>query len=482
MEFSVKIGPAYSSIEPPPSVKFAEPLKYVAKDFEVGGPLGYREQAHEYSTWTFDKEDRLLIQTPALQVVTDALLAEGHEVKQKDFRKPSNRLKPDEDVVALTRGEDRTMVRAIEGCYRGQVEVRSFNQTVAALLLIVRLFPKARILILVPTNSMARNLVHHLKPELGGRIRRRRPNEKPAAKGCLVSTFALFRFWSQHYPDEGEPDRNWDLILLPDPLRSLGKVALAALVRFSFLACRLYSFIQPQAALSQRERVQLTAVSGPLIYRVPKVRVGTQLLWVDVPNCGVVRWTSPLEWKREAYWHNTCRNEFVAAVARAFSRGDVGKLRKLGVRVEGGVPDTRGGKSPVVAVLVESSEHGRELQKLLGWPVFSYPSSTSETQQERTPGVIVTATRAERRGLTPDVMVVASGSPALLNLERAWPKTTEFDDSEVLVVDFRDGYDAKMKSAADDRAKDSEQRGWMSYRVAENPAKVTSINLTNSNK
>lgn len=471
MKYVVRIGPAYSSIEPTPAVKFGEPLEYVAKSFELGGPLGYREQTHEYCTWTFDENDTLLVQTTALPIVTEALLAEGHQVKQKDFRKLNKRLKPDEDVVALTRGEDLTMVRAIEGSYRGQVEVRSFDETMAALLLIIRLFPKARVLILVPTNSMARDLVHHLKPTLGGRIRRRRPNEKPSAKGCLVSTFAVFRHWNQHFPDEGERDRNWDLILLPDPLRSLGNVALAALVRFSFLACRLYSFIQPQAALSQRERVQLTAVSGPLIYRVPRVRVGTQLLWVDVPICGLVPWTSPIEWKRDAYWHNTCRNEFVAAVARAFSRRDIAKLRKLGVRIEGGVPDTRGGKAPVVAVLVESTEHGRELQKLLGWPLFAYPPSNSETQQERTPGVIVTATRAERRGLTPDVMVVASGSPAKLNLEKAWPKTSEFDDSDVLMVDFRDGYDAKMKSAAADRAKDSEQRGWTNYRVAENQRK-----------
>ena len=469
MEYTVKLGTGFSTIFPPPSFEFAQLFRYQVKKFECGGPLGYRELKETHEPWTV-VDDELVLPTPLMSLLQQCLTSNGHAVHVTDWRQASKRLELDEDVKDMARGDDRTVVRAVEAHDRGQIEVCGFLATVAAIVLITRLFPRARFLILVPTTSLVRDLAYYLKDELadefGSRLQVRLPNRVPPmarANMVLISTPAVYRNWQQSHQDdvdEGQ-DHNWDIILLPDPLRSLGTVALAALSRFSFLDCRVYSFVPRQTKLRSRERVLLTAISGPLVYRVPGLKVGTQTAWLDAPATKPQSTDSPVERKRHAYWGNRRRNEYVAAVARAFSTGDIRRLRKYGIPIQNDLPLVRGDDSPKVVVLVESSEHGRAMQELLpGWPLYTRYDRSPKTTAAGMLGSIVTATRAEQRGLTPDVLVVASGAPALLDLERAWPTTEGFDDCDVLVIDFNNESDPTMREAAALRQKQSLRRGW----------------------
>jgi hypothetical protein len=400
MKFLVTLGTGNASIEPDPPVESLKQFEYSAQVAEPIGPGGYLVTRELIKGWRRDPNSKLLLPTPLMPWLIDNLRMDGNRVKVRDLRQPPERLVFDEEVLSETRGEERVLAKAIQSHDRAQLEVRSFEDTLNLIALIAQLYPFARILILVPSQTQARDSVWHLRQKHQLRVRLRGTSQWPTAQRLLISTFGPFRFWSQTHPDEKTEkgtDHDWDVVLLPDPLRSLSSVACNAMAKFSCLDCNVYSFIPQRANLSRGDRIVLTAICGRLAYTIPGARVGTQMLWVDVPTGKIVSGT-PLEWKRGAYVHNARRNQFVAAVARAFSRGDIGKLKKYGVRVRNDTPDTRGGKTPSVAVLVESTEHGRELQNLLGWPLFSYPGDTTEKQHEQTPGCIVTAIRLPFHG------------------------------------------------------------------------------------
>lgn len=469
MKFYVTWGTGFSSIFPPPPSELIQLFNYTIKEFDCSGPLGYHGHVITYSYATL-QDNEVVLPTPLMAQLVELLQTSGSSIEPTDLRHANKRLEVNQDVLDMTRGDDREVARAVAAHPKGQIEVRGFSATVAAIVLITRLFPRARCLILVPNKSLIRNLAYFLQGQLadefGSRLKAHLQHGFPpmaSANMVLLSTLATYRHWQQSHEDNvgTNRDHNWDVILVPDPLRSLGSVAVAALSRFSNLDCRVYSFVPRGTKFSPRERVLLTAISGPLVYRVPGTKVGTQTVWLNTPDTKPQPNDLPVEWKRHAYWGNRRRNEYVAAVARAFSTGDIRRLRKHGVPIQNNLPLIRGDGSPRVVVLVECSEHGRAMQELLpGWPLFTRYAQSPETTAAGTLGAIVTATRAERRGLTPDVLVVASGAPAQLGLERAWPTTDDFDDRDVLVVDFNDDSDRIMQEAAELRRKQCLQRGW----------------------
>src|SRR4051812_31254125 len=93
----------------------------------------------------------------------------------------------------------------------------------------------------------------------------------------------------------------------------------------------------------------------------------TRVLLMRTRPCPVSPHWDGLEWKRRALWYNERRNEVIAQAALALREQDMKKLRQLGVHVQSEMlPRGRVGKK--VVVLVESTEHGEALLRLLpGW-------------------------------------------------------------------------------------------------------------------
>src|SRR5438045_3325089 len=76
---------------------------------------------------------------------------------------------------------------------------------------------------------------------------------------------------------------------------------------------------------------------------------------------------SALRRKRRTIWHNWMRNRLVARVAKASLAQDKQELRSLGIRWR----DKQGIWTHRVVVLVESTEHAKEMSKLLrDWEVL----------------------------------------------------------------------------------------------------------------
>ena len=122
---------------------------------------------------------------------------------------------------------------------------------------------------------------------------------------------------------------------------------------------RVYSFVQPGMCLGRRGRLRLEILSGPS-FTVSAPELGVRVLWLPTPDSALIdREATALAFKRKAYWRNTNRNDFIAAVARTFAKQDLGKLGEYGVPFQGYEAVLRNAPLTNVAVLVASTEQAR---------------------------------------------------------------------------------------------------------------------------
>ena len=117
------------------------------------------------------------------------------------------------------------------------------------------------------------------------------------------------------------------------------------------------------ARLGRRDRIRLEAMSGEVIYHLAPQRAGVQVLWLPTPSCKAInKDATALTFKRWAYWRNSRRCDYIAAVARAFANGDLEKLASYGVPFRGEKPLVRIPGTP------RSSCWWRLRNRLASWP------------------------------------------------------------------------------------------------------------------
>jgi len=209
-------------------------------------------------------------------------------------------------------------------------------------------------------------------------------------------------------------------------------------------------------------------MAGPVIHQLGQERAGVRLVWLksaDSPK--IDKDVSTLTFKRAAFWHNTNRNDQVAAVARAFADQDAEKLSEYGVLMRGGrlllrhAPDTK------IAVLVASTEQAREVSKRLpGWNVVHLAPTkagkgtqgTKMVQQEPK-GTIISEAAAGKQVLEADVVIRAGGSMGRMCF-KDFPPVLDKDKRDVILVDFIDGFDQRAAQESNRRRREYELLGW----------------------
>lgn len=180
-----------------------------------------------------------------------------------------------------------------------------------------------------------------------------------------------------------------------------------------------------------------------------------RVLMIQLPPCPVsARWTA-LKRKRRLLWHNDRRNAPVAAVAKALRGRDKLALAEFGLQLDD-LPNGRVGKK--IVVLVESTEHGKELLAWLpGWEMLdAIPAEIVDGYEpddidgEKPPaGYIATLVYAVRYGTKAGVLVRATGGRGRLALE-VMPR---------LLFDFHDRHDVRAEMETLARMKDYQERG-----------------------
>ena len=426
---------------------------------QVGGPRGHQFRHRPYRLYTIDEEYRLVTFAGLVPRLKGALEAASWHVEITDVTTRAAPLLLDRQLLASAQDEDKDYLEALTGSLRGQVLYHAGWQLGQLLLLARRAYPQARTLIVTPNRPQALSLAQRLGPRL--------PNQLSAAAGqgfhpgcrVLINTMQQFR------PAMDDPD-TFRLVLLVDADRIVrAAVSAEALGRMG--QRRIYGFVRSDQRLSQRERLEVEAVCGPVVYEVPGVYGRTarvQVVLAEPPWTPLPFTTTALAFKRKTLWHNRQRNEAVAGLALALAAGRDEDLRRQGIlHPNGRLPAPNLGGRRVV-VLVETTEHGLALTALLpDWPLFT--ASTASTG-ERLPDAglpqhsMITQVVASRLSHIPaDVLIWAGGGQGSLEL-RGFPPIAIAGRQKVVVIDFADDGNEAAEADTRSRLRNYLRRGW----------------------
>ncbi|MCY2986995.1 MAG: hypothetical protein NTY19_03895 [Planctomycetota bacterium] len=445
-------------------------LEYDIAVFEEGGPLGYQEHQERVPMHGVRLDRQGYFGTGLVPRVARVLTQHGYRVKIVDHRDyGTRRFAVDEKYMRLLHGEDRRLANAVRREPVGQIEVKDFRDLIQTMRLIIELYPHARVLIPVASKDMTRKIrvkVDTAATDFPVRIIGQTWPEQPWR--CAVCTFQSIATCRTE---------DWDIVLLPEAVRSMSDTGGKALAQFhgpyDRKVWRVYSFIQPGVRLGRRGRMRLEAITGELIYQRSPEQAKVQVLWLPTPGCAPIpRDATALVFKRKAYWHNDRRNDYIAGVARAFARMDVQKLRKYGVPFADEEPVLRHAPGTRIAILVASTEQAREMAKRLpDWKVLNAATdgqkTESETEGEVPAGSIVTEMWAAENGMDADVIIRAGGSSGQLCLKGLPPLLQPEERRNVIMVDFKDEFDDRGARDAKQRTREYETLGWEAEMMSE---------------
>ena len=456
-----------------PAVPLLAPyLEYRTTRFEKGGKLGYQEYEESDYLWGPDIRGGIGVPTGLVPRALQVLAENGYEVASKDHRRFGKRFAIDRKFLKGLGDEDRRLVDLVRQNPLGQIEVAAFNDLIAAMRLIIYTYPQAHVLIPVATKTLARKIRQKLNEAVMDfdvrLLGRSWPTPTPR---CLVCTYQ---------PLSACCREDCDIILLPDAASLPSQRGQGGIATVNSPGTderhRVYSFFAQGMRLGHIGRLYLEAMSGPVIYHRSPARTRVRVLWLPSPRCPAIdKEVQALEFKREAYWRNDRRNDYVAAVARAFASMDTPKLRKYGVPSFGDDAVLGPASTPVVMVLVASTEQGRELlNRLPGWKLFdAVPEhggpDTALAGDKPLTRWIVTETKASQNMIDADVIIRAGGSLGTRCLQ-GLAQQDDWDAGDIILVDFADGFSAR---AAEDARRRRREYDLLGFEASESTGSAT---------
>ncbi|MBI1248164.1 hypothetical protein GC197_10035 [bacterium] len=445
-----------SLVSPDPSRKV---LRDVAeceyRSFKTNDKGQIKDFRERYKLHDRNLDGRLVIPTGLVSKLTERLALQGIAVEIDDRREY-----PKQQVMPLAVPQscdpiDSLRLHAIRGNPLGQIEVEDSSETYDWIALILRVFPKAKVLIAVPTKRKAWRLQQELQgrvPKASIQIKKTGWPAKPPH--CLIANSAFLASC---------PNEKFDIVLLPTTSVVSHSTWLSGMHGFIKAPYRLYGFVERGTTFSKYEEIVWESVSGPVIHqrRAPAAEV----LWLPAPHWNVTdhdRRTQ--EWKHAVYCKNDRRNEFIAGVGNAFARQDIKKLRKLGVPFYGEVPNVPAWGTHKIVMLAESTEHAKELLKWLpSWRLQSHAQEPGKVDGEmRAVGMIMTTTFAATMGIEADVVIQAAGGLGIGQFQRSIAEVPPLDEETIpaLIVEFTDEHDDLTKQDAESRARMYRKFGW----------------------
>ena len=246
---------------------------------QVGGPEGHQFRHRPYRLYTIDEEHRLITFAGLVPRLQGALEAAGSRVEITDVTTRAAPLLPDRQLLASTQDEDKDYLEALTGSLRGQVVYHAAWQLGQLLLLARRAYPQARTLVVTQNRRQVRALAQRLRSHL--------PNQLSTAAGqgfdpgCRVLIITMQQF----HQAMDDPD-TFGLVLLVDADRIVrAAVSAEALGRMG--QHRMYGFVRSDLRLSERERLELEAICGPVVYEVPGVfgrNAQVQVVFAEPPG------------------------------------------------------------------------------------------------------------------------------------------------------------------------------------------------------
>jgi hypothetical protein len=441
----------------------ADELACTATQYSAGGPLGYQRQTRRLLLVRPDDEGGLLVPTGLVDVVRRRLIQAGFQVRVDDRRCFEARLTPCQEALDAAHPADRGLLRAVVQEPRMLIEAGGRTDLVRKMALICKLFPQARVLLALNAGRRQLRALRRSLRDAGAPFHGVADYPWSFEGGRLAASLADFDLHN---------GVDFDLVLFADALQALGPAHDEAFVRLGHQ--RVYGFVAPGLPLSAGSRLRLLERFGPFVYPAPDPRgaeAAVSVYWLEPSWVSPVGDVGALQRKRRAFWHNGLRNDDIAAVARALRDRDDRFVAERGLLLaEDDCTSYPGRAGRTVAVLVESTQHGRELlRRLPGWalrdavpvPPGCRPRLLDPLEWGLFDQTIITyAVAARERVLDVDVLVCAGPEwpPALAGF---LPRSLR-PGRRVLLVDLADDVDGAARAAVRRRLRDHAARGWAS--------------------
>ncbi len=438
----------------PPVLLLEEHLFYKVCEFEQAGASGHRRVDTERFLYTFDHKGRLAVPVGLLSRCRALLEEHGYRVKVEDLRQYRHRLhEVDLEFLRGNDGDDRKFLEALIQQPMGQIEARNFKEMVQRITQIRELYPKARIVVSVPTRREAWKLWRTLEDDLDEHVGLAAAGLARHGHRCVVCTYC-------HLPLAHDAD----ILVLPDAESATRD--LPAREATGGIFPRIYGFVQPRRQTHRQTAMLLEALCGPVVYTVTAAATSVRVLMMRTPFCRRVEAVAGLQRKRKAYWRNKPRNKFIASLVQAFVDRDRKELRRLGILAYLANPKTSF-RGRGLTIVVESTEHGRELLSLIPSAIM-VDAVPRETDEETDPAaamssgpVIVAAVVAATAGINTDVVIRASGGASAITIKNFPPAVDKSQpERTVLLLDFNDTFDASAVNDTTQRVRDYEARGF----------------------
>jgi hypothetical protein len=447
-----------------PAVKeIVELLTYARTEFAAEGPKVIEQAMH-----SFDFRGRLAFPTGLVPAVVKQLESLGYTAVVTDHRQFGLEHAPAASVIERAAGdEQRGFLTAAAENPIGQIEVDGTKEAIRRAAQLYRLFPDAQIVIAVARRKRAHGLRRMITRAIGEPAGIVCGGSCPSDCRLTVATFA--------YLNSFEP-REVHVLLLADAAEAGGQVAKGMIGRMSYHPIRVYALVRPNQRLGAADRLCLEAMAGQVIYRVapPAAEVNVSVCPVKMPL--KIHGLEGLERKRQGIWHNPRRNALVGRIAKAAMTGDLTKLQHLGVAVNNEIgqwlvqlPEAR------VFVLVESTEHARELQtNLPGWQILSEQPGPEADQEQAADAAypthgIITISYAAKHTTSADVLIAADGISGVLSCRQFPPPAPNCAKGRIILVDFEDQFDDQARSDSRRRFREYTSKGWAVTDVNPNP-------------
>ncbi|OAI45546.1 hypothetical protein AYO44_12845 [Planctomycetaceae bacterium SCGC AG-212-F19] len=359
-------------------------------------------------------------------------------------------LRVDERLLARLGEHTRAALSEVIAQPRGLIEVPSSYGRVYTTAVLAGVFGYARVLIVAASPDDADRDQRFLSTYRGKEPCRLANGRRATRAKCTVSS----------WPEIGRLRAGqYQVLILPDAWDPFGDAARSAVER---LDCpRVYGLI-PAGREDPERQAYLEQVIGPVVHRHEEGTAQVRVMFLPVPPVEIDRSCDALQRKRKGIWHNQTRNRLIAAVATAFAKRDKKLLARFDVPADLSIAPAELHGVCHVILFVESTEHGRALQRRLPDSHLLHRAADPDGQNEAGDGNIniVTTSFAQEHKIYADVIIRATGERGGVAFNGSTAYLDPTVERDALLIDFDDDYDAHAASDTEDRRDQYQRWGW----------------------
>jgi hypothetical protein len=286
----------------------------------------------------------------------------------------------------------------------GLIEVRGPSERDELLTELCRALPESRIAVVVANRREVRRFCRLLQEPLAVPVYDAHSKDRWRIPSVTVVTSDL---------SASCRDDDFDVMIFADSRAAMSQAAYEGASR-RFRAAS-YGFICRGERFGRPDWLRLHSVCGEVVHRTTRsLPADVTVVFLSFRHTRQPLGKSPLDRKKECFWHNPDRNKCVVDLARAIQSKNRRWLAKLPCwQTLVSTSPLAERKTYSVAILVESPEHARELQKALpDWDVLISENGTTAGWPNDQPlhQVIFTERAAQSLPLVDtDVLIRATG-------------------------------------------------------------------------